>query len=274
MATWPSIAQFNNLTSRVSSLEGGGNAAASAGVAVLKSFPSQDPGGYVALSNIGVETLALVPIRQITIALAADRTLPYVLQEIHIYNPESAPQGVQIRYLDTNRNRSEGEGTYPSFTHYTLNTHSGQMTSNFDGSRLILGFPRPVVIKPGGELTIDFTGGDDPGIIATLPVMASTAPAEDAVATANGLTTTLHDVNDQPIGGKYVEISGVVYQRSVYGSVFSDMFPVVLTPTPSLIGFEIVDNGAEAATLRYRNAQGTVTEWPGVLGAAPGGGAS
>lgn len=104
--------------------------------------------------------------------------------------------------------------------------------------------------------------------------MASTAPAEDAVATANGLTTTLHDVNDQPIGGKYVEISGVVYQRSVYGTVFSDMFPVVLTPTPSLIGFEIVDNGAEAATLRYRNAQGTVTEWPGVLGAAPGGSAS
>lgn len=135
MATWPSITQFNNLTNRVSSLEGGGNAAASAGAAVLKSFPSQDPGGYVALSNIGVETLAFVPIRQITIALAADRTLPYVLQEIHIYNPESAPQGVQIRYLDTNRNRSEGEGTYPSFTHYTLNTHSGQMTSNFDGSR-------------------------------------------------------------------------------------------------------------------------------------------
>ena len=39
----------------------------------------------------------------------------------------------------------------------------------------------------------------------------------------------------------------------------------VAAPSAGLIGLEIVDDGGGSAKLRYRNAAGVVTEWPGTL---------
>lgn len=49
----------------------------------------------------------------------------------------------------------------------------------------------------------------------------------------------------------------------------SDLLPVADVSTDNLIGLEVVDDGVNAATLRYRNSAGVETTWAGTLVAAP-----
>lgn len=249
---YPTKDMHEILKARVTTLENGG------GGAVLDSVDGLANGGErqgISLASTGYAG-GNQEVHRLAVTLSSTALKPYVFSELTLYGTIAPGTRIVLEFSDTNTNYPQPQ---------TLSTSDGTIRWERAGDQHFLYLQRPAVLKPGGTLSIAFFDADPIMNTPLAATLLTAAPTGNGVTIRPGLSMTLVDAAGAVIPDKIASVGAMIAERSVYGVLFSDMFPVVATPTADLIGLEIVDTGAGAAKLRYRNAAGVVTEWPGIL---------